>query len=422
MTPDQEPPPIEEEYPPSVVPIGAQVLNGIGNDIDSIGRLLENPTHRAMLTGSAEPLRWNEAAMLITQGGATVELKTFVTAIRRQALAQILVPAKKPGEFTPLRLPREDVADAVLEVARKDSYDPVVEYLQGLSGWPRHYSAIDLVAADGLHLPEGFDRRIIRKWAISAVARALVPACKVDTVLVLVGDQGVGKSSFFSAMGGEWFSDTPMDMASKDRFQQLHGTWIYEWSELSSIRMADLEDIKAFITSQDDRFRASYAAETLSHKRRGIIVGSTNTPQFLRDPTGDRRFWPVTIREPIDLELIKSERDNFWAEALEEFELGTPWHDDPRDAIELAQRHAAHREQDVWEPMVEGWACGWAGLLTVRTALVDCLHVDPGKISRADQMRMASVFAALGYKKQRERVEGKREYVWSKTVPCPTLS
>ena len=160
------------------------------------------------------------------------------------------------------------------------------------------------------------DIALIRKWAISAVARAMRPGCKVDTVLVLVGRQGVGKSSFFSAIGGEFFRDTHMDMKNKDRFLQLHSAWIYEWSELSAIRVADIEDVKSFISSCDDNFRAPYDAATAKHPRRGVIVGSTNKDQFLRDPTGTLRFWPITIRGRIDVALIRRNRDAFWADAL----------------------------------------------------------------------------------------------------------
>jgi putative DNA primase/helicase len=417
MTPDQEPPPPEEEYAAEVVDFGAICLPGITKSLHSIASLLEHETYRGWLTGSTDPLRWNESAMVVTQGGETLELKTFITTIRREAESRFKVPTSKVGSFKSLAFSKEDTADAVLQVARKNSYDPVKEYLEGLRNWPIHGGPIDYVARDGLHLTDPLDLRIIKKWAISAVARAMRPGCKVDTVLILVGEQALGKSSFFSALAGEWFSDTPMDMQNKDRFQQLHGPWIYEWSELSSIRAADMEDIKAFITSQDDRFRASYAAETLNHKRHGVIVGSTNKHEFLRDPTGNRRFWPITLTERVDLDLIRSERDNFWAEALAELDAGVPWHDDhgAAEAIELAKRHEQHRERDAWEEPVGGWAKSTEEPVTVRSCLVGPIHMELARITRADQMRMASVLAGLGYQKSRTIIEGKREYVWTKS-------
>lgn len=143
-----------------------------------------------------------------------------------------------------------------------------------------------------------YTRAVMRKTLAAAVARIYEPGKKFDSVLILNGPQGVGKSTFFSKLAGDWFSDslTLTDMKDKSGAEKLQGYWILELSELNGMKKADVETVKSFITRQDDKYRASYGVNVESHLRQSIIVGSTNAESgFLRDITGNRRFWPVRI-------------------------------------------------------------------------------------------------------------------------------
>jgi predicted P-loop ATPase len=131
----------------------------------------------------------------------------------------------------------------------------------------------------------------------------------VDTALILQGEQGAGKSSFFRKIGGDWFSDTEMGL-DKDALLQMRSTWIYEWAELENVtgRHA-MSRVKAFLTSNEDRFRPPFGRAMITVKRSGVIVGTTNREEFLHDPSGSRRFWVVPVGE-IDLARLQHDRDH----------------------------------------------------------------------------------------------------------------
>lgn len=212
--------------------------------------------------------------------------------------------------------------DATIFVATKRAYHPIERYLDALPDWDGiervETLLIDYFGAEDCE----YTRAVMRKTLAAAVARIYEPGIKFDSVLILNGPQGAGKSTFFSRLAGEWFSDslTLTDMKDKAGAEKLQGYWILELSELNGMRKTDVETVKSFITRQDDKYRASYGVNVESHLRQCIIVGSTNAESgFLRDITGNRRFWPVRIKgngikKPweLDAETVKQ----IWAEAL----------------------------------------------------------------------------------------------------------
>ena len=166
------------------------------------------------------------------------------------------------------------------------------------------------------------------KTLVAAVARIYEPGRKFDSVLILNGPQGVGKSTLFAKLGRSWFSDslTLTDMRDKAGSEKLQSYWILELGELAGMRKMDVETVKSFISRTDDKYRASYGVNVESHPRQCIIVGSTNAETgFLRDITGNRRFWPVTITgeskdKPWD--LTDADVDQIWAEAVKYYKDG----------------------------------------------------------------------------------------------------
>jgi putative DNA primase/helicase len=192
---------------------------------------------------------------------------------------------------------------------------------------------------------------LVRRWFICLVARALVPGCKVDTALIFEGAQGIGKSTFFRIIAGEWFSDTEMAL-DKDAMMQLRAAWIYEWAELENVlSRQSVSRVKAFLTSTEDKYRPPFGRTPVTVKRSGVIVGTTNDQDFLHDPSGSRRFWVVPVGQ-IDTVLLRTQRDQLLAEAVVACEGGERgW----LDADEEARREAlATRfvETDPWEDRV----------------------------------------------------------------------
>ena len=216
--------------------------------------------------------------------------------------------------------------DALLAVTSAERlYHPVKEYLSGLK-WDG-VERLDTLIIDYLGAEDiPYVRAVTRKTLVAAVARIFCPGTKFDSILVLNGKQGVGKSTLFAKLGRDWFSDSLSisDMKDKTAPEKLQGYWILEISELNGMKKMDVETVKSFITRVDDKYRQAYGATVESHPRSCIIVGTTNSDGgFLRDITGNRRFWPVKVtgsgkHHPWELTDI----DQIWAEAIEYYHRG----------------------------------------------------------------------------------------------------
>ncbi|EHN13417.1 virulence-associated E family protein [Clostridium sporogenes] len=216
--------------------------------------------------------------------------------------------------------------EAVLKVAVERSHHPVKEYLTKLPKWDG-IKRVDELLIKYLGAEDNvYTREAIRKTLVAAVARTMTPGIKFDTVLVLNGPQGIGKSTLFSKLSGEFFSDSLSisDMRDKTAAEKLQGYWILEIGELAGIRKIDEETLKSFLSRQDDKFRASYGYSVEDHPRQCIIVGTTNQETgFLRDITGGRRFWPVKtpgskVLKPWNIENVHQ----IWAEVMEYYRQG----------------------------------------------------------------------------------------------------
>jgi putative DNA primase/helicase len=215
---------------------------------------------------------------------------------------------------------------ALTKAADDRAYHPIREYLNGLPAWDR-IPRIDTLLIDYLGAEDTpYVRAVTRKTLVAAVARIKRPGTKHDSILVLNGRQGIGKSTLFARLGGKWYSDSLSisDMKDKTAPEKLQGYWILELGELVGIKKMDVETVKSFITRTDDKYRPSYGRAVESHPRQCVIVGTTNSDGgFLRDITGNRRFWPVRVtgngtKHPWEL----SDIDQIWAEALVRYAEG----------------------------------------------------------------------------------------------------
>lgn len=249
---------------------------------------------------------------------------------------------------------REIVTNAVVSAAHDAAFHPVRDYLSSLKwdGTPR----IDawLVTYCGAADTE-VTRAVGAMWLRSAVARIREPGCKVDTMLVLEGEQGKFKSQAFNILGGAWFTDDLAELGSKDFAMQLRGAWIAEFAELDTMSRADVSRIKAVITRKVDRYRPAYGRHVIEQPRECVFAGTCNLTEYLRDETGNRRFWPVKVCErdgaSIDLEGIRRDRDQLWAEAVATYEAGQRWWVTKNDALslQLTEAQNARFETDPWQ-------------------------------------------------------------------------
>lgn len=220
---------------------------------------------------------------------------------------------------------KDKIFDAVNNVAQANAFHPVREYLDSCiwDGVPR----VETLLVDYLGAEDNaYTRAVTRKALVAAVARIYRPGCKFDYMLTLRGRQGTGKSTLIAKLGGPWFSDTFSTLQGKEAYEQVLGVWIMEVGELAGMRKAEAETIKLYVSKSVDRFRPAYGRRLQEFPRQCIFIGTTNESQFLRDTTGNRRFWVVDtpndperdMWEELTPEMVKL----IWGEAVELYKKG----------------------------------------------------------------------------------------------------
>jgi len=233
------------------------------------------------------------------------------------------------------------IEDAWTLTANENKFHPIRDYLNDLvwDSIPRIESLfIDYLGADDTE----YIKTVTRKSLVAAVARIFVPGVKYDQMVVLVGPQGCGKSQIIKRLGQNWFSDTLTTIQGKEAYEQIQGFWIIEIAELAAMRKQEIEAIKHFTAKSEDAYRAAYGHHVETYKRQCIFFGTTNKYEFLRDMTGNRRFWPIDVdpkRATKDMwqELGAETIDLIWAEAVELFKKGEKIYFDDEKLKALAE-------------------------------------------------------------------------------------
>lgn len=220
--------------------------------------------------------------------------------------------------------------DAVLDVSKQRIFNPIKDYFAGLPTWDG-VERVERILIDYLGAEDcEYTRKAMLKTLVAAVARVYQPGCKDDTMLILNGKQALGKSQLFKFLGGDWYVEglSFNDMRDKTAAEKVSRHWIIEMAELDGIAKASWESVKAFLSRQKDSYRAVYERNVSEHKRRCIIVGTTNNFHYLEDTTGNRRFWPVDCtgnRIKSVWSMTKEEIDQIWAETLVHYNAGEHW-------------------------------------------------------------------------------------------------
>lgn len=300
----------------------------------------------------------------------------------------------------------EHLQRALERECKRNEFNPIANYLRGLrwdgvrrlDGWLVAY-----LGAEDTEINRSFGRKVL----LAGVRRVLQPGCKFDTMLVLEGIQGAGKSSvwLYMAGGAENFSDTPIKWDDpKQQRETIGGVWIHEVGELVGLKKAEVEAVKNFLSRQNDRVRAAYDRYETDRPRQGIVVGTINGTAYLNDPTGARRFWPVKVGR-IDLEAIKRDRDQLWAEAASVEATGEPL-ELPRGLWgAAAEQQDLRRVVDPWEDIltrVDGPRVSSYDLATKE------IGVAKDRLSSFDASRIAAIMKRLGWDGPKAmRIDGK---------------
>ncbi|WP_310703946.1 virulence-associated E family protein [Burkholderia multivorans] len=294
---------------------------------------------------------------------------------------RLLVAAVFQREFGLVKFGDELIDKAAIAVAQADQRDELRDWLQSLrwDGTPR----LDGWLQRAVGAPDDeYHNAIGRNFILSMVARGLVPGCKADTMPVFEGAQGAGKSRLLAILGGKYYAELTESLDTRDFFVVIQGKWLVEIAELDAFRRTDVTRIKQVLSSQQDRCRLPYAKRAIDLPRRVVFAGSTNENEYLRDATGARRFWPLTVTR-IDHEWLQSNREQLFAEAVERFRDGATWWDVPADAARAQTDE--RRETDAWEPVIAEWCIGHREVLV--SEVLAGIGVDVARQGKNEQMR-----------------------------------
>ena len=326
------------------------------------------------------------------------------------------------------------VSRAVAAVARELRIHPVRDWLDTLTwdGVPRieRWTSAYLGAE-----PTALHHRVGALWLVSAVARIYRPGVKADHMLILEGPQGARKSTALKVLAGEpWFTDELPELGSKDAALHMQGVWIVEIAELDAIGRAEVSRIKAFLTRTTDRFRPPYGRHTVEAPRQCVFAGTVNPDTYLRDETGNRRFWPLRCGT-IDIAALARDRDQLWAEAVHRFRDGAIWWiDDPALLAEAREAQDSRYQADAWDARIDRWLthekrtvnrghAGWDDWreeeversapirdVSVGEILESALGIEPAKWTKSDQMRVGAWLKSRNWERYRRRTGDAREW------------
>lgn len=311
-------------------------------------------------------------------------------------------------------VPVQDAVSIVENLAKENSYHPVLDYLDGLA---QKYPQPDLSLLDSLAFryfgtDDPMHNLYMRKTLIAAVARVKEPGCKHDLATILVGAQGVGKSTFWEKLfGTDWFTDELGDANEKDELMKLHRFWGLEWSEFETVykRKGD-SSLKKFITSKIDPIRAPYARSFEDHPRQCVLVGSTNEEEILSDPTGSRRFWIIPVNKLVPIDQLEEERDEIWAAAYALYQSGEKWCLSWQESVVQQEMNKDYQNEDPWYETIQKYLCT-QGEVTL-AEIFHLLGIEAAKQDMGITKRITSVLRQLNWKKVRKFVNGVWVRIW----------
>ena len=362
-------------------------------------------------------LRLNQMTKQLELDGKRFKLNRVVTTIAR--------------EFD-IKVCSELAIEICTSIAEDNAYHPVAEYLQNLKNQNIEPYNLDNLGVEFFGTSDKLHSVYIKKTLIGAVARAIDPGCKMDTLLILQGKQGTYKSTFWDKLSGSfrnqpWFTDNISD-TDKDERMKLTRYWILEYSEFEAVyKRKDVETLKNFLTTKYDSIRLPYAREIEDYPRTSIFVGTTNRTDILKDPTGARRFWIIPVSKPIPIAKIEQVRDAIWLAAYNAYRAGETWHLTEEESLVNEVDNREWGVGDSWEELIMDRieTASVNGFTTVSKIMSMILSIEPKLHTRSDQMRVADILRSNGYtqtKKNSIRGWMKNFEVVQKVVHSETLA
>ena len=299
------------------------------------------------------------------------------------------------------RAAKNQVADAIDDVVFDAIINPVKHFLEDceaawdseprLAKWLTMYAGVEI--EDPAHAQ--YVEEVGIKWCVSAVARVMEPGCKADGVLILEGSQGAGKSTAAKVLAGtEFFGDSLPPMHSKEASGYVRGRWIIELAELANVSKAEVEVVKAFISRSEERFRPPYGRNEVTFPRQCVFIGSTNRTDYLRDDTGNRRFWPVKVGK-IDTEGLQRDRVQLWGEAVHRYRKGEKWWLTRAAETIAAAETKARLIDDPWTSEVLSKVMGKSE--TCVSAILSDMLIEVGRRDRLMSNRVVSILLQNGW-------------------------
>lgn len=367
----------QERYEKAVEDFGASTNDvAAKEDLNWISKLKISST-------TGQPLKTIENALIALEGDPNLKGRIKMDAFADAIIGEAPFPwAPREHETGPFRWTDSDDAglrsylekilgfrvkdiinDALVLCAAKNRFNPVVDYLNRLK-WDG-VKRLDGLFIDYLGAADTpYTRAVTRKSFVAAVARAMCPGTKYDTMPVLTGAQGLGKTTLIQKMGKDWFTNSIESFDGKEAAELLQGVWIIEVGEMSAYNKSDVNTIKGFLSRTEDQYRAAYARKAEKHPRRCVFFGTSNRSDYLKDSTGGRRFWPIDcgVQKPTKkvffdpdypyMTVLDDEVDQLWAEAVMYWRLGESLFLTGELAEEAKRQQESHAEQDPRESII----------------------------------------------------------------------
>ena len=317
---------------------------------------------------------------------------------------------------------KDDSVTAIRTLAKKRSYHPVREYLEDVA---ESYRDVDLSIIDNLSTEFfGNDSEIcnvyMRRFLIGSVARMMYPGTKMDNAVILHGNEGVKKSTFWNVLFGEdWFSDSIDDSNAKDEKMLIHEFWCLEWSEFATVyKHKDIEALKKFLAQKNDSFRKPYERGISKHKRSCVFVGTTNNPEILQDPSGrNRRFWIINVNQEIDTAKLEKIRDQLWAAAYYCWKRGDIHYipERSREACLQDKENQQFKASHPWQEIIESFLVGREQ--TYIGQIFDLLEIEKGRREARHERQIRECLKIIGWEASSERgygPNGSRPRLWKR--------
>lgn len=310
------------------------------------------------------------------------------------------------------RMPREQVAQAVLTVAYRNQRHCVRDWFDSLT----HDGTLrvdqfftDCFGAEA----NAYTLAVSRNFWISMPARAYQPGCKVDNMVVLEGAQGIGKSQALQAIGGDWFAEMHESATNPKGFAEiLQGKLLIEITEMDSFNRAEVNRVKQAVSCPSDRFRPSYGHRAQDHKRQCIFVGTTNRDDWNRDETGARRFWPIACTGEVRLDIIRANREQLFAEAVARYKASeSHW---LMPATETKAEQAARFQADPWLESITFIVKGLTETTTAHVA--EKLNIPLERRDRGVEMRIGASLRFLRWERKRVRIDGHPTWLYVQSI------